>query len=199
MSSTSQSPRPPLYSIFPPSYLFHRPYNCMSPSRIAQSFSVSNLDVPPPPPLHNQPCANMFQYDDADLGDAGKLLLLPSPSVRSQESISLNTPGQYNADDDANNNIRHGRILQHVPRRNETLKRVECVFPFVRWHYSHFMLDSAVPTKLLNLCAYKFEREFTHMHYSAAMGHPDDFKDNGFTALRSLSSCLCDPSNRRRI
>ncbi|KAH9026416.1 hypothetical protein EDB84DRAFT_1563769 [Lactarius hengduanensis] len=55
------------------------------------------------------------------------------------------------------------------------------------------MLDSAVPTKLLNLCAYKFEREFTHMHYLAAMGHPDNVKDNGFTVallvfVRSVES-----------
>ncbi len=42
-------------------------------------------------------------------------------------------PGQYNAplDDDANNNIRYGRIPQRVPRRNKTLKRVECVFPCI--------------------------------------------------------------------
>jgi hypothetical protein len=43
----------------------------------------------------------------------------------------MNMPGQYNAplhhDDDANNNIRYGRIPQRVPRRNKTLKRVECV------------------------------------------------------------------------
>ncbi|KAH9031099.1 hypothetical protein EDB85DRAFT_1959898 [Lactarius pseudohatsudake] len=52
------------------------------------------------------------------------------------------------------------------------------------------MLDSAVPTKLLNLCAYKFEREFTHMHYSAAMGHPDNFKDNGFTVALLVCTYL---------
>ncbi|KAH9015056.1 hypothetical protein EDB85DRAFT_2027926, partial [Lactarius pseudohatsudake] len=55
------------------------------------------------------------------------------------------------------------------------------------------MLESAVPTKLLNLCTYKFGREFTHMHYSAVMGHRDDFKDNSFTVallvfVRSIES-----------
>lgn len=42
----------------------------------------------------------------------------------------MNMPGQYNnnpPDDDANNNIRYGRIPQRVPRRHKTLKRVECV------------------------------------------------------------------------
>ena len=46
----------------------------------------------------------------------------------------MNVPGQYNInapphrDDETNNNIRYGRIPQRVPRRNKTLKRVECVF-----------------------------------------------------------------------
>ncbi|KAH9011366.1 hypothetical protein EDB85DRAFT_2043012 [Lactarius pseudohatsudake] len=66
------------------------------------------------------------------------------------------------------------------------------------------MLDSAVPTKLLNLCAYKFEREFTHMHYSAAMGHPDNFKDNGFTVallvfVRSVESTAYLLANDRGV
>ena len=98
-----------------------------------QSFAMSDMHVPPPPPLHNQSSAATFQYDDADndLGDAGDLPLLRAPSARSQESVHLNMPGNYNAvpsDDDMNNNIRYGRIPQRVPRRNKTLKRVECVF-----------------------------------------------------------------------
>jgi chitin synthase len=57
------------------------------------------------------------------------------------------------------------------------------ISPFLRRRLFHgnFVLDSAVPTKLLNLCAYKDEREFTHMRYSAATGDPNEFKDNGFT------------------
>ena len=43
------------------------------------------------------------------------------------------------------------------------------------------MLDSAVPTNLLNLCVHKDERDFTQMRYSAATGDPNDFKDNDFT------------------
>jgi hypothetical protein len=63
-----------------------------------------------------------------------------------------------------------------------------CSFPIAdltltprRLFHGNFVLDSAVPTKPLNLCAYKDEREFTHMRYSAATGDPNDFKDNGFT------------------
>jgi chitin synthase len=57
------------------------------------------------------------------------------------------------------------------------------------------VLDSAVPTKLLNLCAYKDGREFTHMRYSAATGDPNDFKDNGFT----LRQVHYDPPRRTEL
>ena len=57
------------------------------------------------------------------------------------------------------------------------------------------MLDSAVPTKLLNLCAFKEDREFTHMRYSAATGDPNDFKDNGFT----LRAVHYDPPRRTEL
>lgn len=43
------------------------------------------------------------------------------------------------------------------------------------------MFDSPVLRKLLNLCAHKFERDFTHMRFSAVTGDPSDFKDNGFS------------------
>ena len=59
----------------------------------------------------------------------GDLPLLRAPSGRSQESF-VNIPGRYDSippDDDANNNIRYGRIPQRVQRRYKTLKRVECV------------------------------------------------------------------------
>ncbi len=48
------------------------------------------------------------------------------------------------------------------------------------------MLDSAVPTKLLNLCVHKDEREFTHMRYSAATNDSNNFKNNGFTHRQDL-------------
>ena len=54
---------------------------------------------------------------------------------------------------------------------------------------ANFVLDSAVPIKVLNLCVHKEERESTHMRYSAATGDPNNFKNNGFT----LRQVHCDP------
>jgi chitin synthase len=57
------------------------------------------------------------------------------------------------------------------------------------------VLDSAVPTKLLNLCAHKDDREFTHMRYSAATCDPNDFKESGFT----LRQVHYDPPRRTEL
>jgi len=57
------------------------------------------------------------------------------------------------------------------------------------------VLDAAVPTKLLNLCVHKDEREFAHMRYSAATGEPNDFKDNGCT----LRQVHYDPPRRTEL
>ncbi|KAH9964997.1 glycosyltransferase family 2 protein [Russula dissimulans] len=99
-------------------------------------------------------------------------------------------PGRFHPpqDEDAGNNIHYGRIPQRVARRYKTLKRVELF-------HGNFVLDSAVPTKLLNLCVHKDEREFTHMRYSAATGDPNDFKDNGFT----LRQVHYDPPRRTEL
>ena len=57
------------------------------------------------------------------------------------------------------------------------------------------MLDSAVPTKLLNLCIHKDDREFIHIRYSAVTGDPNDFRDNGFT----LRQVHYDPPRRTEL
>jgi chitin synthase len=57
------------------------------------------------------------------------------------------------------------------------------------------VFDSAVPTKLLNMCAFRDEREFTHMRYSAATCDPNDFKDSGFT----LRQVHYDPPRRTEL
>ena len=54
-----------------------------------------------------------------------------------------------------------------------------------RLFHGNFVLDSAIPTNFLNLCACKDDREFTHIRYSAATRDSNDFKDNGFT-LRTV-------------
>jgi len=90
--------------------------------------------------------------------------------------------------DDAQTNIRYGRIPQRVPRRYKTLKKVELF-------HGNFVLDSAVPSKLLDMCALRNEREFTHMRYSAATCDPNDFKDAGFT----LRQVHYDPPRRTEL
>jgi chitin synthase len=37
------------------------------------------------------------------------------------------------------------------------------------------VIDTPVPSKLLDMCALKNEREFTHMRYTAATCDPNDF------------------------
>lgn len=73
------------------------------------------------------------------------------------------------------------------------------MLPNVRLFHGNFVLDSAVPTKLLNMCALRNEREFTHMRYSAATCDPNDFKESGFT-LRQVSKLpyLCTKRVGRR-
>ncbi|KAI5989993.1 glycosyltransferase family 2 protein [Pisolithus albus] len=68
--------------------------------------------------------------------------------------------------------------IDEVPRRYKTFRRVELF-------HRNLVMDLAVPSKLLDMCALRNEREFTHMRYSAATCDPDDFKDSGFT-LRQL-------------
>ena len=49
-----------------------------------------------------------------------------------------------------------------------------------RLFHGNFVLELAVPTKLVNLCLHKENREITHMRYSAATGDLNDFTQNGF-------------------
>lgn len=111
---------------------------------------------------------------------------------RDQSSASSSRmPGDYEpvtGDDTSESNIRYGRIPQRVPRRLKTIKKVELF-------QGNFVLDSAVPTKLLDMCGQRNEREFTHMRYSAATCDPNDFKDSGFT----LRQVHYDPPRRTEL
>jgi chitin synthase len=91
----------------------------------------------------------------------------PDPFAPGGSNPSMPMPGGY--EDEETNNIRYGKIPQRVPRRYKTIKRVELF-------HGNFVMDMKVPTKLLDLCANKNEREFTHMRYSAATCDPNDFK-----------------------
>ncbi|KAF4621803.1 hypothetical protein D9613_012089 [Agrocybe pediades] len=126
--------------------------------------------------------------NDMDAGDMPLLRRDPS-SMSSMPQF----PGSYDADGGADdnrseNNIRYGRIPQRVPRRYKTIKKVELF-------HGNFVLDNAVPKKLLDMCANRTEREFTHMRYSAATCDPNDFKDSGFT----LRQVHYDPPRRTEL
>ncbi|EJD38050.1 glycosyltransferase family 2 protein [Auricularia subglabra TFB-10046 SS5] len=89
---------------------------------------------------------------------------------------------------DGENNIHYGRIPQRVPRRFKTIKRVELF-------HGNFVVDCPVPRKLLDMCAMKDDREFTHMRYTAATCDPNDFKEEGYT----LRQVLYDPPRRTEL
>lgn len=65
----------------------------------------------------------------------------------------------------------------------------------LRLFHGNLVLDSKVPSKLLDMCPLRNEREFTHMRYSAATCDPNDFKDSGFT----LRQVHYDPPRRTEL
>lgn len=64
-----------------------------------------------------------------------------------------------------------------------------------RLFHGNFVLDSAVPSKLLDMCAMRTEREFAFMRYSAATCDPNNFKEEGYT----LRQVLYDPPRRTEL
>ncbi|KAF9234706.1 glycosyltransferase family 2 protein [Melanogaster broomeanus] len=156
--------------------------------------SYNPYDATPQPPAPDSRPRSQFggvsyagqDDDDADVGD--------QPLLRGESPYQhVTLPGGYEEvasgdDAQAGANIRYGRIPQRVPRRYKTIKKVELF-------HGNFVLDSAVPTKLLNMCALRNEREFTHMRYSAATCDPNDFMNDGFT-LRQLHY---DPPRRTEL
>ncbi|KAH8082444.1 glycosyltransferase family 2 protein [Cristinia sonorae] len=131
---------------------------------------------------------DMHDDQEGDI-DTGDIPLLQRRADGRPGVMSM--PGEYDpvtGDSQSENNIRYGRIPQRVPRRYKTIKKVELF-------HGNFVLDSAVPSKLLNMCAQRNEREFTHMRYSAATCDPNNFKDEGFT-LRQIHY---DPPRRTEL
>ncbi|KAG5730212.1 Chitin synthase 4 [Termitomyces sp. T112] len=150
---------------------------------------------PPPPPLSTTPLSHGVyrtpyghedDHADQDRIDTGDIpLLRRDPSQASSfQHVDPNVPD----DDESVNNIRYGRIPQRVPRRYKTIKKVELF-------HGNFVLDSEVPTKLLDMGTQRNSREFTHMRYSAATCDPNDFKDSGFT----LRQVHYDPPRRTEL
>ncbi|KAG9315524.1 glycosyltransferase family 2 protein [Chiua virens] len=141
----------------------------------------------PPSRLQTQTDSSYTLHeDDADAGDMPLLrrdsLYRPPTIPGSYDNLSIGHESQSEV------NIRYGRIPQRVPRRHKTLKKVELF-------HGNFVLDSAVPSKLLDMCALRNEREFTHMRYSAATCDPNEFANSGFT----LRQVHYDPSRRTEL
>ncbi|KAH7927646.1 glycosyltransferase family 2 protein [Leucogyrophana mollusca] len=173
----AQSPppsRPPTDYLNPHYNPYDNPHPVQPPARPTSQFGPSYE-------LHDR------EEPDQEI-EAGDIPLLR----RESPYAPIPMPGGYDqamADDTPeDNNIRYGRIPQRVPRRYKTIKKVELF-------HGNFVLDSAVPTKLLDMCAQRNEREFTHMRYSAATCDPNDFKDEGFT----LRQVHYDPPRRTEL
>ncbi|KAH0832307.1 glycosyltransferase family 2 protein [Lanmaoa asiatica] len=145
----------------------------------------SHTPGPRPQSQFGRPSYNSHE----DEMNAGDILLLQRESPYPRSTIPAgyeDVPDVDNAQTETNN--LYGRIPQRVPRRYKTLKKVELF-------HGNFVLDSAVPSKLLDMCALRNEREFTHMRYSAATCDPNDFKDTGFT----LRQVHYDPPRRTEL
>jgi chitin synthase len=65
----------------------------------------------------------------------------------------------------------------------------------IRFFHGNFVLDAAVPTKLLNLCAARTERGFAFIRHSTATCNPNNFKAEGYT----LRQVLYDPPRRTEL
>ncbi|KAG8768582.1 Chitin synthase, class 1 [Ceratobasidium sp. 428] len=85
-------------------------------------------------------------------------------------------------------NIHYGAIPQRQPRRYKTIKKIPL-------YHGNLVFDNAVPSKLLDMCAIKNDREFTHMRYTAATCDPNDFMEENYT----LRQRLYDPPRRTEL
>ncbi|KAG9297729.1 hypothetical protein G9A89_011244 [Geosiphon pyriformis] len=75
--------------------------------------------------------------------------------------------------------LHYGQAPARQPRRYKTTKRVELF-------QGNLVLDVPVPSKLLELCPRKDEREFTHMRYTAATCDPNDFGRDRYTLRQKI-------------
>ncbi|KAF8892782.1 chitin synthase-domain-containing protein [Gymnopilus junonius] len=184
-------PTAPIHPLSPPPLQVHSP---PPPPNHMQLGPISQVSLTPSPGPSTQSMYGRGYdlHDDAEMDTGDMPLLRRDPSSMSSMP---RIPGDFEDEpegtmDDgrSENNIRYGRIPQRVPRRYKTIKKVELF-------HGNFVLDNAVPKKLLDMCANRTDREFTHMRYSAATCDPNDFKDSGFT----LRQVHYDPPRRTEL
>lgn len=75
-----------------------------------------------------------------------------------------------------------------MPRRYKTKKRYELF-------HGNLVIDNEVPSKLLDMCPRKDEREFKFMRYTAATCDPNDFKAEGYT----LRPVMYEPARKTEL
>ncbi|GJJ15340.1 hypothetical protein Clacol_009616, partial [Clathrus columnatus] len=150
-------------------YSYHNPYSDSRPSLDPLSDPYERAPPIPGESTHDIPLLRPHTVTPSPSGY--------DPALHDQEH-----------DEEEEVNIRYGRIPQRVPRRNKTIKRVELF-------HGNFVLDAAVPSKLLALCSMRTEREFSFMRYSAATCDPNNFLEEGYT----LRQVLYDPPRRTEL
>ncbi|RPD56704.1 glycosyltransferase family 2 protein [Lentinus tigrinus ALCF2SS1-7] len=179
---------PPLHPGSPP---LHPGSPSLHPGEYIPGPQPIGAPLAPQPSPYSEHVGFQLHDDGPEDFDAGDIPLLRRDGNTGSTMPIPSMPGEYDTvegDDRSENNIRYGMIPQRVPRRYKTIKKVELF-------HGNFVLDSAVPTKLLNMCALRNEREFTHMRYSAATCDPNDFKDSGFT----LRQVQYDPPRKTEL
>ncbi|KAF8669686.1 Chitin synthase [Rhizoctonia solani] len=120
-------------------------------------------------PLHDDGYVDVGrEVDDQDHGETP--LLNPHVSI---------TPSETDHAEPEPSNIHYGAIPQRQPRRYKTIKKVPLF-------HGNFVIDTAVPSKLLDMCALRNDREFTHMRYTAATCDPNDFLEEQYTLRQRI-------------
>ncbi|PPQ90868.1 hypothetical protein CVT25_007337 [Psilocybe cyanescens] len=78
------------------------------------------------------------------------------------------------------------RTIFDIEDPAEGAAAVQDVWKVDRLFHANFLLDNAVPRKLLDICATRTERKFMHMWYSTATCDPKVFKGSGVTPVGQM-------------
>jgi len=113
--------------------------------------------VPGYPPSTTTVGSRHTRYGDEEAagGEASEMALL-GPNATGGRADRMSVGGFDPGVLDEEGNIRYGRIPQRVPRRYKTKKRYELF-------HGNLVIDNEVPSKLLDMCPLKNEREFKFM------------------------------------
>ncbi|KAG8806907.1 Chitin synthase, class 1, partial [Serendipita sp. 399] len=180
-----------------------RPYSTVNPDRYNTPAPLpgQTTQTQTPPPKRVQLVDNptvgggrhsRYGDQEGEGMDAAEMALLGTPAggghAGDRFSVGGFNPEILGGADDDESNIRYGRIPQRVPRRHKTKKRYELF-------HGNLVIDNEVPSKLLDMCPRKDDREFKFMRYTAATCDPNDFKKEGYT----LRPAMYDPARKTEL